>query len=319
MTKRLLLLALLALVLVPTASFAASPGINWLGQVTSAVDNLTTTKGDILMDLGVTELNFVALMGLIAMVVRWNLGHMVIGQRPVNFTIGDLFIFFFQLFACCLMMHYYFNPLPGTALSLHNLFAGVAQSIAANLDQAIMDDFLARVRNVMDATSRPSGMDFIGIIIYFIVIALMALIDLAMFAIDAFGWVCYGIFSLFGPLAIPLYMTKHFSSKFWGWFDGLIVFSFYRAVSAGFAYIWLNVMIGFFDNTVAGDYSIGHWLAILATLIMLTGAFAYGLFKIPMITSMLFGGVGSAAAGYSEAFLGTVAGLAEKALLVAAA
>lgn len=215
------------------------------------------------------------------------------------------------------MLHYHFDPLPGTGLSIHNLFAGISQSIAADLDQAIMDDFLTRVRNVMDSTTRPSGMDFVGIIIYFIVIALMALMDLAMFAIDAFGWVCYGIFSLFGPLAIPLYMTKHFSSKFWGWLDGLIVFSFYRAVSAGFAYIWLNVMIGFFDNTVAGDYSIGHWLAILATLIMLTGAFAYGLFKIPMITSMLFGGVGSAAAGYSEAILGTVAGYAEMALLAA--
>src|ERR1700761_3120266 len=129
MPKRFLIAALIAMTLIPSPSFAASPGINWLGQVTSAVDNLTTTKGDILMDLGVTELNFVALMGLIAMVVRWNIGHMVIGQRPVNFTIGDLFIFFFQLFACCLMMHYYFNPLPGTALSFHNLFAGVAQNI----------------------------------------------------------------------------------------------------------------------------------------------------------------------------------------------
>ena len=105
MKTRFLILALFTLVLVPSASFAASPGIDWLGQVTSAVDNLTTTKGDILMDLGVTELNFVALIGLVAMVVRWNLGHMVIGQRPVNFTIGDLFIFFFQLFVCSLMLH----------------------------------------------------------------------------------------------------------------------------------------------------------------------------------------------------------------------
>ena len=219
MTKRFLILALLLALLLPGSSFAASPGINWLGQVTAAVDNLTTTKGDILMDLGVTELNFVALIGLVAMVVRWNLAHMVIGSRPVNFTIGDLFIFFFQLFACCLMLHYYFSPLPGTELSLHNLFAGVAQSIAADLDQAIMDDFLTRC-GTYGLDDAAGGMDIVGIIIYFIVIVLMALMDLAMFAIDAFGWVCYGIFSLFGPLAIPLYMTKHFSSKFWGGLTG---------------------------------------------------------------------------------------------------
>ena len=182
-----------------------------------------------------------------------------------------------------------------------------------------MDDFLSRVRNVMDSTTRPARHGRCR---------------------DHHLFHCHCPYGADGPRHVrhrrirmgllrnlfPIRPTrdsalhdKHFSSKFWGWLDGLIVFSFYRAVSAGFAYIWLNVMIGFFDNTVAGDYSIGHWLAILATLIMLTGAFVYGLFRIPMITSMLFGGVGSAAAGYSEAFLGTVAGFAEKALLVAAA
>ena len=319
MIKKLFLLVLLTCILLPTASFAASAGIDWLGQVTTAVDTLTTTHGDVLMDFAVTELNFVAMMGLIAMVVRWNLAHMVIGARPVNFTIGDLFIFFFQLFACSLMLHYYFTPFPGTSLSIHNLFAGVAQSISATLDQSVMDDFMKRISNVTDSTARPAGMDVIGIFVYFGVMIDMAFLDLAMFAVDAFGWVCYGIFSLFGPLAIPLYMTKHFSSKFFGWLDGLIVFSFYRAVSAGFTYIWLNVIIGFFDGTVAGDYSIGHWLAIFGTLIMLTGAFVYGIFKIPMITSMLFGGVGMAAAGYSSTVLDTVAMAAEAAVGAAAA
>ena len=314
MNKKILLLSLVVCTLVPRAGLAASPGIDWLGQVTTAVDNLTTTHGDVLMDFAVAELNFVAIMGLIAMVVRWNLAHMVIGARPVNFTIGDLFIFLFQLFVCSLMLHYYFTPFPGTSLSVHNLFAGVAQNIAATLDQSVMDDFMKRISNITDSTTRPSGMDVIGIVVYFGVMIAMAFLDLAMFAVDAFGWVCYGIFSLFGPLAIPLYMTKNFSSKFWGWLDGLIVFSFYRAVSAGFTFIWLNVIIGFFDSTVAGDYSIGHWLAIFGTLIMLTGAFVYGIFKIPMITSMLFGGVGSAAAGYSSAFIDTVKVAAEAAL-----
>jgi hypothetical protein len=278
------------------------------------VDNLTTTHGDILMDFGVTELNFVAMMGLIGMVVRWNLAHMVIGARPVNFTIGDLFMFFFQLFVCSLMLHYYFTPFPGTSISIHNMFAQIAQNIAGALDQAVMDDFLKRLRNVADSTTRPSAMNVVGVIVYFSVIINVALIDLAMFAIDAFGWVCYGLFSLFGPLAIPLYMTKNFNSKFWGWLDGLIVFSFYRAVSAGFMYVWLNAIIGFMDNTLAGDYSIGHWLAILGTLIMLTGAFVYGMFKIPTIASMLFGGIGSAAAGYSSAVISTVTMASEWAL-----
>jgi len=317
MFRRISILALFVCLLLPLAAHAAAPpatGTNWLQQVTTQVDNLTTTRGDALVDMGATELNFIALMSLIAMVVRWNLAHMVIGFRPVNFTVGDLFIFFFKLFACSLMLHYYFNPFPGTAISLHNLFANVAQAIASTLDQDIINDFLTRVRNVGDSSQRPVGLDVIGVIVYFAVMVNMALIDLAMFAVDAFGWVAYAIFSLFGPLAIPLYMTRNFSSKFWGWLDGLIVFSFYRAVSAGFSYIWLNVLVGFFDNTVAGDYSLGHWLAILGTLIMLTGAFFWGMFKIPMITSMLFGGVGAAAQGFTSSVTGTITAAAEAAL-----
>jgi type IV secretion system protein VirB6 len=316
MLKKLLLFMLL--LAAPTVTFAAAPpatGTDWLQQVTIQVDTLTTTHGDALVDMGVTELNFIALMAMITMVVRWNLAHMVIGQRPVNFTIGDLFVFLFKLFACCLMLHYYFNPFPGTSISLHNLFANIAQAIASALDQNVMNDFLTRIRKVGDSSQRPTGMDVVGVIVYFAVMVNMAIIDLAMFAVDAFGWIAYAIFSLFGPLAIPLFMTKNFSSKFWGWLDGLIVFSFYRAVSAGFSFIWLNVLVGFFDNTVAGDYSLGHWLAILGTLIMLTGAFIWGMFKIPMITSMLFGGVGAAAQGFTSTLTGLVTTAAEAALV----
>jgi hypothetical protein len=317
MFKRLVLLITLAGMITPAVSYGAAPpatGTNWLQQVTSEVDTLTTTHGDALVDMGVTELNFIALMSLIAMVIRWNLAHMVIGYRPVNFTVGDLFVFFFKLFACSLMLHYYFNPFPGTSISLHNLFANIAQAIASTLDQGVMNDFLTRVRNVGDSSQRPVGLNIIGVIVYFAVMVNMALIDLVMFAVDAFGWIAYAMFSLFGPLAIPLFMTKNFSSKFWGWLDGLIVFSFYRAVSAGFSFIWLNVLVGFFDNTVAGDYSLGHWLAILGTLMMLTGAFLWGMFKIPMITSMLFGGVGSAAQGFTSAISGLITTAAEAAL-----
>lgn len=317
MLKRIALLLFLIGAATPAVTYAALPstGTNWLQQVTTQVDALTTTHGDALVNMGVTELNFIALMSLIAMVVRWNLAHMVIGHRPVNFTIGDLFIFFFKLFACSLMLHYYFNPFPGTSISLHNLFASIAQVIASTLDQGVMNDFLTRVRDVGDSSQRPVGLDVIGVIIYFGVMFCMALIDLAMFAVDAFGWVAYAMFSLFGPLAIPLYMTKNFSSKFWAWLDGLIVFSFYRAVSAGFSFIWLNVLVGFFDNTVAGNYSLGHWMAIFGTLIMLTGAFFWAMFKIPMITSMLFGGIGSAAQGFTSAISGTITAAAETVLL----
>jgi len=47
---------------------------------------------------------------------------------------------------------------------------------------------------------------------------------------------------------------------------------------------------------------------------MLTGAFFWGMFKIPMITSMLFGGVGFAAQGFTSTVSGFISAAAEAAL-----
>ena len=83
----------------------------------------------------------------------------------------------------------------------------------------------------IDGTTPPSAIDMSGIIIYFGVLVLMSLLDLAMFAINAFGFVGYAIFALFGPLFIPLLLTRNFAGKFWVWLDGLITFGMYQAVA----------------------------------------------------------------------------------------
>ena len=166
-----------------------------------------------------------------------------------------------------------------------------------------MTTLAKRISAAIDGTKQPTGLDLLGVVAYGWIMLLMAFMDLIMFAVDAFGFIGYALFSLFGPLMIPLYMTKHFSGKFWGWVDGLIVFGMYRAVSAAITFIWANLLIGFFDNTIGADYSIGHWLAIAATLVMLIGAFAWAMFKVPMMTSWLFGSVGSGAQGATDMFM----------------
>lgn len=63
MFRKIFLLTLLVCLLLPVATYAAAApatGTNWLQQVTTEVDTLTTTHGDALVDMGVTELNFIA-------------------------------------------------------------------------------------------------------------------------------------------------------------------------------------------------------------------------------------------------------------------
>jgi type IV secretion system protein VirB6 len=314
--------ALLALILPAPGLAAGAPpvppgvagGIAWLQAITDQTNQLVTANAGALVDIGYVELYFIGVFTLISMVARWQLAHMVIGFRPVNFAIGDLFLFLINLSLCSVMLHYYTAPFPGTNINFHQLPDTFARAIAGTLDTSILNDFLDRVRNAVDATNRPVPWNVVNVLIYFQVMTNMALADLVMFAVNAFGFVAHGIFSLFGPLVIPLYLTRSFRNKFWGWIDGLIIFAMYRAVAAGLSFIWLNVILGFFDYTVRGDYSLGHWLALLPTLFMLMGAFAWSMFKVPALTSMLFGGAGAGVQAATDTLTVKLAALAEAAL-----
>ena len=320
--KFVLLALLLALVLPAPGAAAPQPppppnvagGIAWLQAITDQTNQLVTTNAGALVDIGYIELYFIGVFTLVSMAARWQLAHMVVGFRPVNFTIGDLFLFLINLSICSLMLHYYTVPFPGTNINFHQLPDTFARAIAGTLDSSILNDFLDRVKKIIDATNKPVPWNIVNVFIYFQVMINMAFADLIMFAVNAFGFVAHGIFSLFGPLVIPLYLTRNFRGKFWGWIDGLIVFAMYRAVSAGLSFIWLNVIVGFFDHTVNGDYSLGHWLALLPTLFMLMGAFAWTMFKIPALTSMLFGGAGAGAQAATDTLTAKLAALAEAAL-----
>jgi hypothetical protein len=301
-------LLFLAVILLPVPGASAAspspptPGIDWLSKVTDQVNDLVTAHGDQLVSIGNTELAFFAILTLTGIVVRWQISHMVIGFRPVNYTIGDLLAFFINLAVCSVMLHYYNTPLPGAGISIHQIFPALAKVVTNVFDQSIVDGFLARVSKAADGTHVPGALDLVGAIVYTIVLLNVCILDLIMFAVNAFGFVALGMLTLFGPLIIPLFITRNFKSKFWHWVDGLLVFSMFRAVSAAISFIYVNVFISFFDNTVNGDYSLGHWLALLPTLILLNGGLLWSMFQVPRITGMIFGGV----AGQAQGFVDTV-------------
>ena len=313
MNRRKILIAacLLLAAVVPGYAAGIGPGpIDWLQEVTDQITALMNNQSDALVDLGVIELNFIAIITLIGIVVRWQLSHMVIGFHPVNFTIGDFFVFLLNFAFCSVLLHYYNNPLPGVGVNFHQLPAGFSILISSKLGTAAIDQMLAQVSDAISKTQKPSVTDLLGIIVYAVTMAQLAALQFVMFALNSFGYIGQAMFALFGPLLIPLYMTKRFAGKFFAWLDGLIVFSMFGAVSTGLSFIWLNVIVGFFQNTVAGDYTIGHWFAVLTTLVMITCAFLYSMFKIPSITAALFGGSAALAQGFAETLTARAAGLA---------
>ena len=130
---------------------------------------------------------------MITMVVRWNLAHMVIGYRPVNFTIGDLFVFLFKLFACCVDAPLLFQSVSGNADQRAQPICKYRPSYSLNARPKRNERFPDTSSKCRRQQSAARGSMWSGSLSISPSWSTWRLIDLAMFAVDAFGWIAYAI------------------------------------------------------------------------------------------------------------------------------
>jgi type IV secretion system protein VirB6 len=301
MFKRILSLALLLpfLALAQVPGPAPNAGVDWIYTVTNAVDDMVTSSGGILTPMGLYELSFFGFMGLMMIVIRWQAQAMNM-HFHMHLNIGEVYLFLLKLLACSLIMNYYANPLPGSSISLHQIPSYLSLQIMRSIDNSLIQDVTDQVSLVISKTERPSALNVNAAGVYLSLLALMAVLSIAVFLINAFSFAGLGAMTVFGPIMIPFLMTRRLEQWFWGWLNLLVSFSMYRAVGAAFICVFAKLFFAFFHHTVNGDYSIGAWMALLPTLAMLTVTFLYSMLKVPSITSSMFGGAGAIGQSWSN-------------------
>ncbi len=284
----------------------ASSGVDWLYQFTNNLTNLTTQNGGALTQFGLTELSAIALFTLINMVINWNTSGMTLRFHTHPVRAGDLTNFILRLILCSLLLNYWVNPLPGASFGLNHFFSYIAQAIVAAFDQNSLNQLLQLLKTAGDNTPMPSIMAPIQILCYFLVQALLGVASAILFVINCSAFILYGVAALFGPVFIPLFMTRTFRAKFFHFLDVLLSFAMIRAVAGAFIFVWAGFMNGFLQQTFNGNYSIAMWLANLIPCIMVFVAFIVNMLFIPSMTQAIFGG----AAGLTSAAPGVVGSLA---------
>ena len=273
-----------------------SSGVDWLYQFTNNLTNLTTQNGGALTQLGMTELSCIALFTLVSMVVNWNTSSMTFRLHSQPVRAGDLTKFLLQLIICCLLETYWVNPFPTASFGINHFFSYIAQAMVAAFDQSSLDSLLQLLKSAGDNTSMPGITAPIQILCYFFVQALLGLASAILFLINCSAFILYGVTALFGPIFIPLLMTRTFRAKFFHFLDVLISFAMIRAVAAAFIFVWAGFMNGFIQQTFNGNYSMETWLANLIPCTMVFIAFIINMLFIPSMTQAIFGG----AAGMAE-------------------
>jgi hypothetical protein len=296
-------------ILLAQALPSASSGVDWLYQFTNNLTNLTTQNGGALTQFGLAELSCISLFMLVSMVANWSTTGMTLRFHVHAIHFGDLIDFLLRLVVCCLLESYWVNPLPGASFGINHFFSYIAQAMVAAFDQNSLDNLLQLLKTAGDNTAMPSLMAPTQILCYFVVQGLLGVASAILFLINCSAFILYGVTALFGPVFVPLLMTKTFRAKFFHFLDVLISFAMIRAVAAAFIFVWGGFMNAFIQQTFNGNYSIEMWLANLIPCIMVFVAFIVNMLFIPSMTQAIFGG----AAGLTSAapgVAGSVAGMA---------
>ena len=273
-----------------------APGVDWLYQFTNNLTNLTTQNGDALSSVGMTLLAFVSLIKLVRLVAQWNLSTMTISLSSQPVRIGDLVEFLLQLIICLLIINYWVTPLPGAGFGLNHLFSYFAQVIVAALDQNSLTQLQNALSTALNSTPQPSYLAPFEILTYLLVYVFVGLAGGILFLINCSSFIFYGVAALFGPIFVPLLMTRTFRGKFFHFVDVLLSFAMIRAVAAAFIFVWSGFLITFLQQTFNGDYSLPMWIANLYGVIAVFIAFIFNMVMVPTITQTIFGG-GAGAAG----------------------
>ena len=294
---------------------STSSGVDWLYQFTNNLTNLTTQNGGALTQFGAVELSAISLFVLVNMVVNWNTSTMTfrVHHEPVH--AGDLVNFLMRLIICSLLLNYWVNPFPGASFGINHFFSYIAQAMVAAFDQSSLDNLLQLLKSAGDGTPVPSFTAPTQILCYFIVQVMLGLASAILFVINCSAFILYGVTALFGPVFVPLLMTKTFRAKFFHFLDVLISFAMIRAVAAAFIFVWAGFMNGFIQQTFNGNFSIEMWLANLIPCAMVFVAFIINMLFIPSMTQAIFGGV----AGMAGSMGGAVSKVVSMAAIAVAA
>ena len=214
-----------SIVVLAQALPSASSGVDWLYQFTNNLTNLTTQNGGALTQLGMTELSCIALFMLISMVVNWQTSTMTFRLHHHPVQAGDLTKFLLQLIICCLLEELLGEPVPRRELRHQSfLFLHRPGDGCGLRSEFARQRFLQLLKTAGDQTAMPSFTAPVQILCYFLVQVLLGLASAILFLINCSAFILYGVTALFGPIFVPLLMTKSFRGKFFHFLDVLIGF-----------------------------------------------------------------------------------------------
>ena len=201
------------------------------------------------------------------------------------------------------MVNYYSTPIPGIGTSFHNLVTDESQFLANKIDQAELQTVVERVADFESRIDSPGVADFLGTLIYAVVIILLAAAQGIAIVVIAYGFIATAVCVLVGPLFVPFFIVPKLEWLFWGWLRCFIQYSFYQVIAAAVVYVIGNLVLGILGLEPTKTISVAQLIGWFPVLFITFLAAIYALLKIPALTNHIFSGTaGGSSIGIVERF-----------------
>jgi TrbL/VirB6 plasmid conjugal transfer protein len=199
------------------------------------------------------------------------------------------------------MMNYYSTPIPGIGSSFHNLITDESQFLANKITETQLQVVIERISDFETRIDSPGFGDFLGTVIYSVVIILLAAAQAIAIVVIAFGFIATAVCVLVGPIFIPFFIVPKLEWLFWGWLKAFIQYAFYQVIAAAVVFIIANLILGTLNLQPNGTISTLQLIEFFPVLFITFLASIYALLKVPALTNHIFSGSsGGSSAGLLE-------------------
>jgi type IV secretory pathway VirB6-like protein len=195
------------------------------------------------------------------------------------------------------MVNYYSNPIPSMGTSFHNLITDESQFLANKITQTQLQVVIERVAEFETRIDSPGFGDFLGTVIYAVIIILLAAAQAIAIVVIAYGFIATAVCVLVGPLFIPFFIVPKLEWLFWGWFKAFIQYAFYQVIAAAVVFVIANLILGTLNLQPNGTISTMQLIEAFPVLFITFLASIYALLKIPALTNHIFSGSSGGSAG----------------------
>ncbi len=269
--------------------------VDLVSFVTQSLDALVAGASGVFLQNAQTLLDKLGLLALVLGALSWTYSYLTgnhmfsedhFWRVPVRYLIAYN------------LLRYFNTPMPLVGYSFHQIFTEEGRWLSAQIDIHILNAFLNQIGTIWSQMEKPHYWDIPAIVIYVWIGMDMAVIELGLFVVTIYSFWAIGVGIILGPFFIVAYLFRATSHFFWAWVAYMIKYCLYRVVASALVAVFANAILGFINNTVHGDYSIGHWWAIaLGFTVMIAGGLVMCLKVGQLVNDLTTGGAYAGSGG----------------------